>query len=268
MDSTPARRTFRGSGQFDRIKSNNSTLFADTIKTLSDQSISATVILVGVADSVDDLIREHQSIERAMVQIPMPRMSPEEIYQIINNGLERIGMTIARPGLDQIGSLAQGLPHYAHLLGLHSSRTALDDEHMEINLEHAERAIRNSTEGAQQSIRTAYTKAISSPRSENLYRQVLLACALAPTDDLGYFSAADVRNPMTTIMGKYYDIPSFARHLKEFSEPLRGEILSKTGPERRIRYRFVNPLMQPYVIMRGVSDGLINRENLAKVRSR
>jgi hypothetical protein len=45
-----------------------------TIKTLSDNasSIKTTLILVGVADSVDELIGEHQSIERAIKQVPMP----------------------------------------------------------------------------------------------------------------------------------------------------------------------------------------------------
>ena len=68
---------------------------ADTIKTLSDFSIPATVVLIGVADSVDELIGQHQSIERAIIQIPMPRMSKEEIEQIAINGLERLKLKIA-----------------------------------------------------------------------------------------------------------------------------------------------------------------------------
>ena len=50
-------------------------LFADTIKTLSDHSVPASLILVGVADTVEELIQQHQSIERALVQVRMPRMS-------------------------------------------------------------------------------------------------------------------------------------------------------------------------------------------------
>ena len=47
---------------------------ADTIKTLSDNSANTTLIMVGVADSIDQLIAEHQSIQRALVQVEMPRI--------------------------------------------------------------------------------------------------------------------------------------------------------------------------------------------------
>ncbi len=53
--------------EFDRIEDRDVKVkMADTIKTLSDNATRTTLILVGVADSVDELIGEHQSIERAM----------------------------------------------------------------------------------------------------------------------------------------------------------------------------------------------------------
>ena len=60
---------------------------ADTIKALSDQLPNATIVLIGVADDVEQLVAEHQSIERALVQIHMPRMSTDELSEIIVNGL-------------------------------------------------------------------------------------------------------------------------------------------------------------------------------------
>ena len=80
--------------EFDRLEQSVKRAFSDTIKTLSDHAVRATVLLVGVADSVDHLIEEHQSVERALVQVRMPRMSVEEIQQIINTGLARLDMTI------------------------------------------------------------------------------------------------------------------------------------------------------------------------------
>ena len=63
-------------------------LMANTIKSLSDRSVPATVVLIGVADDVDGLISEHQSIERCLVQVRMPRMSREELELIVNKGLK------------------------------------------------------------------------------------------------------------------------------------------------------------------------------------
>jgi hypothetical protein len=80
------------------------------------------------------------------------------------------------------------------------------------------------------------------------------------------FAAADVRDPLSMIMGKPYDIPAFAQHLNDLSDSARGPVLQKKGSTRRFRYRFINPLLQPYVIMKGLSEGLIEPSALQPAR--
>ena len=75
---------------------------------------------------VDYGVGNFRSVERALVQIQMPRMSETEIKQIVEIGLKKLTMTISTPALRQIVKLSQGLPHYAHLLGLNSVRAAID----------------------------------------------------------------------------------------------------------------------------------------------
>jgi hypothetical protein len=55
--------------------------------------------------------------------------------------------------------------------------------------------------------------------------------------------------PMKKITGKRYEIPTFAQHLTEFCDDKRGRILQKSGTKRLFRYRFTNPLLQPFVII-------------------
>src|ERR1035441_4741115 len=45
------------------------TRFADTIKALSDNAPCVTILIVGIADSINHLIGEHRSIERCLKQI-------------------------------------------------------------------------------------------------------------------------------------------------------------------------------------------------------
>jgi hypothetical protein len=171
-------------------------------------------------------------------------------------------MTIAEDAIKHISLVPQGLPHYTHLLGLYASREAIDQDTRAISMAHAQVAIKKALEGAQQTIRSAYHKATTSPRRDNLYADVLLACAFAKTDDLGYFAAADVRTPLTKIKGRRFDIPSFSRHLNDFSEEKRGPILKKFGSKHKYRFRFMNPLMQPFVTMQGFASGKIDRATL------
>jgi Holliday junction resolvasome RuvABC ATP-dependent DNA helicase subunit len=240
--------------EFDRLPAHRRRAFADMIKTLSDHAVPATVILVGVADSVEQLLAEHQSVERPLMQIRMPRMSPSEIAEIINKGLTKLGMTIEPTALGRIAKLSQGLPHYAHLLGLYGSRAALDEDSRRIDVAAVDAAIQKATSGVQQSILSAYELAVRSARKNNLFSDVLLSCALAETTELGFFAAQDVRGPLRRITQTDYEIPTFAQHLNEFADPKRGTILVKTGSRRLYRYRFRNPLMQPYVIMQGLKN--------------
>jgi Cdc6-like AAA superfamily ATPase len=248
--------------EFDRLENEQARrLFADTIKTLSDQLVPATIVLVGVADNVDELIEEHRSVERALAQIHMPRMSPPELREIIDRGLKGIPMTIDSSAAGEITRLSQGLPHYTHLITQSAARAALITGSPNIDSQDVEQAIAVAIKKAQENIIKTYHVATSSSR-ETLYAEVLLACALAKTDDLGYFAAADVRKPLTMIMGKKYDIPAFARHLNALSDGSRGDVLQKAGMTRRFRYRFNNPLLAPFVIMRGLNGGNITVKQL------
>lgn len=248
--------------ELDRIEDPDATtLLADTVKNLSDHSVDTTLILVGVADSVETLIGEHQSVDRALVQIRMPRMKEEELVEIINKGCAQTEMEVDPAEKRRIARLSQGLPHYTHLLALHAFQAAIRRDSPTVEHGDVREAVEKALSQAQQTTVSAYLRATSSSR-ENLYPQVLLACALARADNLGYFAAADVREPMSMIMGKPYDIPAFSQHLNAFCETGRGPVLQRAGVPRRYRFRFVNPLMQPYVVLHGLSQKLISEDQV------
>jgi Cdc6-like AAA superfamily ATPase len=236
-------------------------LMADTIKTLSDHSTNITLILVGVANSVEELIAEHLSIERALIQIQMPRMSSDELVEILRKGLELLSMTMDPEVMDVIVFLSQGLPNYVHLLALYASQSAIRENSSSINVTHLTKAIKQACENAQHSIMSAYSTSISSSRQETIYPKVLLACALAKKDDTGCFRAVDVREPLSRILGKKYTTTSaFNRHLNQFCEESRGSVLEKKGVERHYRFRFINAMMPPYIIMEGLRTEMISLE--------
>jgi hypothetical protein len=236
--------------EFDQLAPGPRKGFADLIKMLSDHAVPATVVLVGVAASIDGLLKDHESVGRALVQIKMPRMTAKEIRKILTDGMAKLGMTIDGGALRKVSAISQGLPYYAHLLGKHSSREALKRERLNITVEDVDAGIARATEDAQQSVQKAYHEAVRSPQKGNLYADVLLACAMAKCDELGYFKAQDVRGPMCAVTGKDYDIPNFARHLSDFAGE-RGPILHKVGEAWRVTYHFIDPLMQPFVLMQG-----------------
>lgn len=245
--------------EFDRITDvETRRAMADTIKNLSDHDVDGTIVVVGVGDSVDDLIVEHRSIERAIEQIQMPRMARTEIYELLRKGAQRLGLTITLQAQRRIALLSQGLPPYAHLLALHAVRGALDAGTTAVEVEHVNAAIKKAVTASARSLLSDLQKATTSPqKGKHLYAEVLLACALAKTDQSGCFYAADVRGPLSRIMKKRYDIPSFAKHLNDFCQVEKGPVLLKLGVKHKFRYRFIDPHLQPLVIMKGIVDKLI-----------
>jgi len=244
--------------EFDRLEDKETVrMIADTIKMLSDHLVDATLIVVGVADTVDELIEEHASIERSLVQVLVPRMTAAELKEIVQNGLTTVGMTIDAAALAQIARLSQGLPNYSHLLGLTSALEAVKNGRKSVQMDDVHAGLQAALSTIQEGIRNTYYEATRSSHKDNLYKQVLLACALTNVDELGYFAPADVREPMSAIMNRKYDIPSFMRHLRDFCADKRRCILQQSKEQTRPRYRFRNPLMQPYVLLRGINDNAL-----------
>jgi hypothetical protein len=236
---------------------------ADTIKTLSDNSVNTTLIMVGVAESLDQLIAEHRSIERAINQIPMPRMSKYELTEIIDKGLARCeGLAVEPAVRERIADYSQGLPSYTHLLSREAALHVVQSERTHVTMPDLDCAIQEAVDSQLETNLVGYTTAVSAPRGKN-FKPVLLACALAKKDEHGFFYASSVREPLSLIMGTKYDVPAFARHLKAFCDASRGPILERRGKPRRIRYRFIRPIMEPYVVLRGLADKLISEERLS-----
>jgi energy-coupling factor transporter ATP-binding protein EcfA2 len=253
--------------ELDRLEDEEAlSLLADTIKTLSDHSTLVTLVLVGVADSVDQLIGDHQSVSRALTQIHVPRMSVPELEEIIEKGLHELDLSASRAVKRRIARLSEGLPHYTHLLALHSSQRAIADDRDEVQNVDVDRAVDLAVQKAQHSIRTAYEKATRTTRNDTLFEEALLAAALAPKGPLGHFTAGSVRQPMSTVLATNVEIAKFNRHLNAFTEESRGAVLEKSGEPRRWFYRFRDPLLQPYVVLNGLAQKRIGEDAVAALQ--
>ena len=185
-------------------------------------------------------------------------MAAGELVEIVQRGFKYAGLDW-QPGLDsQIARLSQGYPHYTHLLGLWSGRRALEAQRSEVIQADLDQAIIDALENATGGVQQEYERAVASARRVTLFKEVLLACALAAKDPLGRFRAADVRDPLFKITGKDYKTDAFQSHLAKFCEPERGPVLKKTGTVRNYRWQFVNPQLIPFVRLEGIRTELLS----------
>lgn len=243
--------------EFDRLDPGETDAFADLIKACSDRGAVATLVLVGVAENIDALLRSHASVVRNLRQVHLPRMSDGELGEIIDEGLASAGFTIDPQVRQRVVVVSQGFPHFTHLLAQYAARAALDGDRRAIEAGDLAAGMGRAVERSDQSIRETYHKAATGVRKGNRWREVIAACALAESDERGYFPTRAVVERMGDILGAPVRQQTVAYHLGGLLKPDRGPLLERTGPLRRFRYRFVNPLMRPYVLMVATRDDLI-----------
>ena len=230
---------------------------ADTIKFFSDHSVPSTLVFVGVGKSLSDLLQEHLSISRNIAQIPVDPMPMLELAQIIQQGYEHVGLGFA-DGLDEeIAKLSQGYPHYTHLLGLWSGRRALEENRSEVTQADLSRAIPDVLINAEGGLQEPYERALASTKPAALFKQVLLACALASKDSLGRFAVRAIQEPLQKITGSEYATGAYQGHLGRFCEDERGPVLERSGKPKSYRWRFLNPQLIPYILLQGISSEMI-----------
>ncbi len=153
--------------------------------------------------------------------------------------------------------LSRGLPYFTQTLSKHAAMHAIADRRLEVTNSDVESSMGNFIENSETLFKDAYRKATSS-NQENYFQQSLLACALAKTDDDGFFTANDLVEPYSAIMREKKRIAHFDKHLRRFSSDEGGNILVKRGGDRQQRFRFADPMMQPYVIIRGINTQMID----------
>ena len=158
--------------EFDRIQDRDTLyLMADLIKHFSNNPIRATVLIVGVGETLDDLFASHESISRCCSQIKMPRMNEKELREILTERFPKMGIAVDQRVEDSIIKLSQGLPGYVHLLAQLCLRSAIDRRSTKVEQVDLDDALRKAVEKADQRTRQDYYKAISSPRKDNKYEE-------------------------------------------------------------------------------------------------
>lgn len=238
--------------EFDRVADERARmLFSDTIKTLSDAGLPVTIVLVGVAEDASGLVHAHPSIERSLVGIQVPRMSESELIEASTRMFGAAGLTADDAVVERIATLAQGLPHVVHLLGLAAARAAVAAGGTHLTVAHLDEAVAVALRRATDGVRGSYEQAIVRAR-RGIFPEILLACALTPRDARGRFSVDGVKATLESIVGR--EVRGLTNQVAALTESGRGNVLTKSGTGREARYRFVNPMLQPYILMRGLEQ--------------
>lgn len=235
--------------------------FADLIKILSDNAPRVTVVFVGVAENIHELVGEHPSIDRNLVQIELPLMSEQEIRTIFETGFQKLDLEAEPGAIQQVPTLAGGFPHYAHLLGFCAAKVCAENGVTKLTLALFDVACNLAVEDAIEKYRDAYAKATATTQPSR-YPLILSACGYAQTDSRGVFRATDVVDAIQEVFNARVTIQAIVPALGEFLNERRGAILKAVKVGGRQCYRFKDPMMRPFCRLRA-RDILLARQSMS-----
>lgn len=151
--------------EFDQIADPSG--FASFLKALSTNVPQVKFCLVGVAQDIQYLMKEHQSSDRLFAGsiIALPSMSLAELKEIIGIAEASIGqaITFEAAAADRVATLAQGHPYMVHLIGKYALRLAFQADKTLISVDDVDATVRSIAErGADPVLEGRYKKAVAS----------------------------------------------------------------------------------------------------------
>lgn len=239
--------------EFDRLKdSGPAWLMADTIKMLSDVASPATLVIIGVADEASRLIAAHPSIQRALAQIHVPRMSADELRELLTKAVAGTEVEIEPRALDRLAHLSFGIPYFAHWLGLMATRSAASIDGV-VTDEIVSAAVKEAAQALPEKTRVAYEHVA---RGGSTRVRVLMSAVLAAKDRTRFFGQEEV---VAIIERLFPDerATDVEPHLAEIAGQRPEMILEHVAAARDRRWRFFNPMFGPSALILGLAKGVV-----------
>jgi len=230
-------------------------LTANLLKSLHDHAINVTVLLIGVAEDVEGLLINHQSLRRVLCLVELERMNTIDLNDILDSRLRLTPLSLSDDARSEIVALSCGLPYYVQILGGFATQNAIRDRRIQVQIKDVNAAIDNFIIESGQSFAADYRRATSSRQANNIFHEVILASALARSDASGSFRPSEVVKVLNLIEpGKVQHHLHVQQYLAQFILERRGKILIRTGRKGEYQYRFSDALMRPFIVMRAIKD--------------
>ena len=218
---------------------------ADTIKGLSDYSVNTTLVIVGVASTVDNLIEDHASVDRSLTQILMPRLNRNEIMELVQSRYDTVGISYDIESIRFIANLTRGLPYYAHLIGQSAGLAAVKNETTVVGMKEVAQGLTLATD-ERAGVRQAelLRGRVQQPARQRLSGRSFSRARWRSETSLVSSPPSAVRSSLSEHLGIDTTLARCLTYLERFRKRKRSTAAScrLEGQPWRKRYRFARPL--------------------------
>lgn len=231
--------------EFDRIASEQvRTTVADAIKQVSDRGAPVSFLIVGVADSPDELLGSNPSVYRSIVPVELPLLEPEAVWEILDSGFRASKLFASPAVLDQMLHLVRGAPYMAHLLGLRSSQAAIDDGRQELTFLDIDAAASQIVREVDPATRSLFAAVIEAGEAKALYNLVKRISG-GERDIFGRFRAEPATQNAKRVAGvRVSEV--------EWSRLLAARLIRPVGKPSSRLFSFATAHLEHYVLLQAI----------------
>ncbi|WP_044267994.1 nSTAND1 domain-containing NTPase [Bacteroides timonensis] len=230
--------------EFDSIKEESDKFkIAELVKLLSDYNSDIKLFIVGIAETSSKLTQGHPSVQRCLKEIKLQKMQNEELFRIIVDGEQKLGIEFSRESRRRICVLSSGYAHFTHLIALKASEEAIINNQPYIDLPDVNRAIEKSVDECVDTLSTSYKDAISSFSASTIdkYRKILYAISLCNDE---FIRSAEIRKEYSRIFKENITQGTLNNFLSKIVASDTSKLLKRLG---KGVYRFNDPRMISYI---------------------
>jgi hypothetical protein len=234
---------------FDRITDEPTrTLMREVAESTAMPAPKVTLVFCGRAASGDALLPPSMSF----VPVRAARFTADESYECVLRALRLADVTAGDVVVERIAVLGNGIPQAVQALARAAAMAAAGRGSSVLDVEDLDAGMVEVLADAEAAVRVAYEQATVRAR-RGIYPEILLASALAPRDEAGRFAVADVCDAVTRIVQR--EVRGLTNQVSALTEEGRGAVLEKQGAAKEARYRFVDPRLEPYILLKGLEEG-------------
>lgn len=213
---------------------------AEFIKLLSDAGSPFKVLVVGIAQTAEDLTDAHPSVQRCLKETKLNRMSDAELRLIIEGGASKLKLEFQPGVVRSIIKMSSGYPHFTHLLALKCAEDAIADGRAEIAKDHFATAVGHAVEDAEETLRRTYENAARSSGTD-MYRTILCAAASVDKEE---FTATELRGAVSSQTGREVQQAELNNYLQRLVSEGDTTILRRVA---KGVYRFNDPRIPSFI---------------------
>jgi len=227
--------------EFDQIKDTSG--FSSYLKSLATNTPGLKFCIVGVAQDIQNLMKEHQSTDRLFAGsvINLPSMNEEELTSIIKTAEDSIEKHIVfdESAVKKIVTLSKGHPYIVHLMGKQTFKTAFLEPKYSIDESYIDSILRGIAEKeADPVLEGRYKKSVASSKQREI---VLKAFAVSAKADSEILTSDAYR------ISEEQGVENASQYVGQLVIEDYGAELIKI---RERYYRFKDSLFQTYVAAR------------------